>query len=106
MLDKIFGKLQGQKDEMKAKLALETLEAEVEGGTIRVRVNGNREVLDIEIDESRIDLTDKDKLIDLLVIAINQAMELATELEASEAQKMINDMIPPGLGGLFGMKDV
>ncbi len=105
MLDKIFGKLQGQKDEMKAKLALETLEAEVEGGTIKVRVNGNREVLDIEIDESRIDLTDKDKLIDLLVIAINQAMELATELEASEAQKMINDMIPPGLGGLFGMKD-
>lgn len=105
MLDKIFGKLQGQKDEMKAKLALETLEAEVEGGTIRVRVNGNREVLDIEIDESKIDLTEKDKLIDLLVIAINQAMELATELEASEAQKMINDMIPPGLGGLFGMKD-
>ncbi len=105
MLDKIFGKLQGQKDEMKAKLALETLEAEVEGGTIRVRVNGNREVLDIEIDESKIDLTDKDKLVDLLVIAINQAMELATELEASEAQKMINDMIPPGLGGLFGMKD-
>jgi hypothetical protein len=105
MLDKIFGKLQGQKDEMKAKLALETLEAEVEGGTIRVRVNGNREVLDIEIDESKIDLTDKDKLIDLLVIAINQAMELATELEAAEAQKMINDMIPPGLGGLFGMKD-
>lgn len=105
MLDKIFGKLQGQKDEMKAKLALETLEAEVEGGTIRVRVNGNREVLDIEIDESKIDLTDKDKLVDLLVIAINQAMELATELEASEAQKMINEMIPPGLGGLFGMKD-
>jgi DNA-binding YbaB/EbfC family protein len=105
MLDKIFGKLQGQKDVMKAKLAQETLEAEVEGGTIRVRVNGNREVLDIEIDESRIDLTDKDKLVDLLVIAINQAMELATELEASEAQKMINDMIPPGLGGLFGMKD-
>jgi len=106
MLDKLFGNLQGQKDEMKARLARQTLEAEVEGGAIRVKVNGNREVLDIEIDESKIDLTDKEKMTDLLVIAVNQALELATELEASEAQKMISDMIPPGLGGLFGMKDV
>ena len=105
MLDKIFGKLQGQKDEMKARLAHETLEAEIEGGAIKVKVNGNREVLDISLDESKVDLTDREKLEDLLVIAVNQALELATEVEAAEAQKMINDMIPPGLGGLFGMKD-
>lgn len=105
MFDKIFGKLQGQKDEMKARLAQETLEAEIEGGAIRVKVNGNREVLDISLDESKIDLTDREKLEDLLVIAVNQALDLATELEADQAQKMINDMIPPGLGGLFGMKD-
>ena len=105
MLDKLFGKMQGQKDEMKERLAREILEAEVEGGAIRVKVNGNREVLDISIDAEKIDLTDKEQIEDLLVIAVNQALELATELEASEAQKMINDMIPPGLGGLFGMKD-
>lgn len=105
MLDKIFGKLQGQKDEMKTRLAQEILEAEIEGGAIKVKVNGNREVLDISLDESKIDLADREKLEDLLVIAINQALELATELEADQAQKMINDMIPPGLGGLFGMKD-
>ena len=105
MLDKLFGKMQGQKDEMKERLAREILEAEVEGGAIRVKVNGNREVLDISIDAEKIDLADKEQIEDLLVIAVNQALELATELEASEAQKMINDMIPPGLGGLFGMKD-
>lgn len=104
-MDKIFGKLQGQKDEMKLRLAKETLEAEVEGGAIKVQVNGNREILDIAIDPEKIDVTDREQLEDLLVIAVNQALELATELEASEAQKMINDMIPPGLGGLFGMKD-
>jgi len=97
--------MQGQKDEMKARLANEILEAEVEDGAIRVKVNGNREVLDISIDSEKVDLSDKEQIEDLMVIAINQALELATELEASEAQKMINDMIPPGLGGLFGMKD-
>lgn len=106
MFDKLFGKLQGQKDEMKERLATMVLEAEVEGGAIQVKVNGNREVLDISIDTEKVDLQDKEQLEDLLVIAVNQALELATELEASEAQKMINDMIPPGLGGMFGMKDV
>lgn len=105
MFDKLFGKLQGQKDEMKERLAGEILEADVEGGAIKVKVNGNREILDISIDPEKLDLSDHEQLQDLLVIAINQALELATELEASEAQKMINDMIPPGLGGLFGMKD-
>ena len=105
MLDKIFGKMQGQKEEMKAKLALEVLEAEDEDGAIRVKANANREILDITIDPENYDLSDKDKLEDLLVIAVNQVLELAAECEAEEAQKMINDMIPPGLGGLFGMKD-
>lgn len=105
MFDNLFGKLQGQKDEMKERLAREILEADVEGGAIKVKVNGNREILDISIDPEKLDLSDHEQLQDLLVIAINQALELATELEASEAQKMINDMIPPGLGGLFGMKD-
>ncbi|NND34739.1 MAG: YbaB/EbfC family nucleoid-associated protein [Saprospiraceae bacterium] len=101
----MFGKMQGQKEEMKAKLALEVLEAEVEDGAIRVKANANREVLDITIDPSKLDMSQIEKLEDLLVIAVNQVLELAAECEAEEAQKMINDMIPPGLGGLFGMKD-
>ena len=105
MFDKIFGKVQGQKEEMKAKLALKVLEAEVEEGAIKVKANANREILDISIDAEKLDLNQKEKLEDLLVIAINQVLELAAECEAEEAQKMINDMIPPGLGGLFGMKD-
>jgi DNA-binding protein YbaB len=105
MFDKIFGKMQGQKEEMKARLAHEILEAEVEDGAIKVKANANREILDITIDAEKLDLIQKEQLEDLLVIAINQVLELAAECEANEAQKMINDMIPPGLGGLFGMKD-
>lgn len=105
MFDKILGKLSGQREEMKAALAGEILDVEVQDGAIKVQANANREILDISIDETKLDMSQKEQLEDLLVIAINQVLEIAAEREAAEAQKMINDMIPPGLGGLFGMKD-
>ena len=105
MFDKILGKLSGQREEMKAALATEILDVEVQGGAIKVKANANREILDISIDETKLDLSQKEQLEDLLVIAINQVLEIAAEREAAEAQNMITDMIPPGLGGLFGMKD-
>ncbi len=105
MLDKLFGKLDGQKEEMKARLADVKLEAEVENGAIKVTANANRELLDIVIDPEKIDLNQKEQLEDLLLIAVNQVLEIAAEKEADEAQKMISDMIPSGLGGLFGIKN-
>ena len=94
--------MQGKQAEMKTRLAEVEVEAEVEGGSIVVKANANREILDIIIDPDKIDLGDKEQLQDLLVIAVNQALEIAAEREAAEAQKMINDMMPPGLGGLLG----
>lgn len=104
MLDKLFGNLESQKEEMRQRLSTEVVEATVENGAIHVKASANREILDIYIDENKIDLQQKEQLEDLLVIAINQVLEIAAEKEADEAQKMISGMIPPGLGGLFGMK--
>ena len=94
--------MEGKQAEMKKRLADEIVEAEVEGGSIVVKANANRQILDITIDSDKIDLDDKEQLQDLLVIAVNQALEIAAEREAAEAQKMISDMMPPGLGGLLG----
>lgn len=102
MLENLFGNMEGKQAEMKKRLADEVVEAEVEGGSIVVKANANREILDITIDTDKIDLGDKEQLEDLLVIAVNQALEIAAEREAAEAQKMISDMMPPGLGGLLG----
>ena len=102
MLENLFGNMQGKQEEMKKKLAEVVVEAEVDGGSIRVKANANREILDIIIDPDKIDLADKEQLQDLMVIAVNQALEIAAEREAAEAQQMINDMMPPGLGGLLG----
>ncbi len=103
MLDNLFGDMKGKQEEMKKRLAHEILEAEVDNGSIIVKANANREIVDISIDTEKFDVSDTEKLQDMLIIATNQALDLAAEREAAEAQKMLKDMMPPGLGGLFGM---
>ncbi len=102
MLENLFGNMKEKQAEMKKRLALEVVEAEVDGGSIMVKANANREIVDIAIDAEKVDVQDLEQLQDLLVIAVNQALEIATEREAAEAEKMINDLMPPGLGGLLG----
>ncbi len=103
MFGNILGNMQGKQEEMKQRLADEVLEVELEGGGIHIRANGNREILDIRLDPDKLDLSDREKLEDLLVIAVNQVLEISAEREAAEAQAMIKEMMPPGLGGLLGM---
>ena len=104
MFGNLLGNMQGKQEEMKARLAEEILEVEVGDGAIQVKASANREIVDIQINREKIDVSQPDQLEDLLVIAVNQALEIAAEREAAEAQTMIKDMIPPGFGGLFGMK--
>ncbi len=104
MLDGLLGNMNEKQAEMKKRLAEEIVEASVEDGAIIVKANANREIIDVSIDTAKIDPTDLEKLQDLLVIATNEVLNIAAEREAAEAQKMISDMIPPGLGGLLGMK--
>ncbi len=105
MFGNLLGDMEGKQDEMKKRLATEILQVELEDGGIQIKANANREIIDISIDPEKVDMTDVEKVEDLLVIAVNQVLEISAEREAAEAQKMISDMMPPGLGGLFGMKN-
>lgn len=104
MFGNLLGNMEGKQAEMKARLAEEILEVEVGDGAILIKATANREIVDIQINREKIDVNEPEQLEDLMVIAINQALEIAAEREAAEAQSMIKDMIPPGFGGLFGMK--
>jgi nucleoid-associated protein EbfC len=94
--------MQQQQEAMKLKLAEIIVESESGDGAITVKANANREILDIAIDKSKLDWEDTEQVQDLLVTAINRVLEKAQVKEQAEAQKMISDLMPPGLGGLFG----
>lgn len=102
MFGDLFGNVQQQQEEMRKKLADITVEAESGDGAVRVRANANREILDLSIDRAKLDWEDVEQVQDLVVAAVNRALEKAQLKEQAETQKLIAQMMPPGLGGLFG----
>lgn len=102
MFGNLFGNIEEQQEALQKKLEGIQLESSVLDGAVVVKGNAKREILDIVIDRTKIDPTDIEQLQDLLVTAVNDLILMATEAEQSESQKLINDILPPGLGGLFG----
>ena len=101
----MFGNFQEKQEEMRKKLAEIILDAEAGGGMVTVRVSATRELKDIKISPD-FQYDDIEELEDLILTAINRGMAAAAEKEQAEAQNMLNEILPPGMGGLgdmFGM---
>ncbi|MEL6717371.1 MAG: YbaB/EbfC family nucleoid-associated protein [Bacteroidota bacterium] len=96
----MFGNLEEQQQKMEEQLRSITVHGQSGGGAIKVTANGNKEITDISIDKSKIDLEDIEQLEDLLLVAIEQALNNAGQQAAAASQDMIKDMLPPGLGNL------
>lgn len=103
MFGDMFGNMEEKQREMREKLAQITVEAEAGDGAVIVRANANREIINISIDPGKLDWEDREMVEDLLTVAVNRALEKAAETEAAETQRLIKDMLPPGLEGLGGM---
>ena len=88
------GRMQQIQEQLKAR----TVHATVGGGMVRCEVNGQLEVVKIEIDPQAVDPRDVDMLQDLLIAAINQASKKAREMAQEEIQKVTG--LP--LGNLMG----
>ena len=103
MFGDLLGNFEEQQKKMKVALAEITVEAEAGDGAIQVKADANRQILNISIDKEKIDPQDTEQIEDLLLVAINRALEMAAEKEAEEGQSLLKDMMPPGLGGLGDM---
>lgn len=65
-----------------------TVEVTVGGGMVRATVNGQLELMKLEIDPQAVDARDVDMLQDLIIAAINQGMKRAQEMMQSELSKV------------------
>jgi len=100
MFDKIL-EAQAKAGEVKKRLDAITVTGTAEGGKVSVNANGNKQILSINIDEDLVKEADKEQLEDLLLIAVNKALEQAENVSQSEMAAMTQQMFG-GLGGLFG----
>jgi DNA-binding protein YbaB len=98
MFDKLM-QAQQMAGEVKKRLDGITVSGSAEGGKISVTANGNKVVQSVALDDDFFKDADKEQLEELLVIAINKAMEQADNVSQSEMTAMTKDMLG-GLGGL------
>jgi DNA-binding YbaB/EbfC family protein len=99
MFDKLM-QAQQKAGEVKQRLDAINVTGTAEGGKITVSTNGNKMVQSVSIDEDFFKDADREQLEELLVIAINKAMEQADNVSQREMAEMTKDMFG-NLGGLF-----
>lgn len=100
MFDKLF-QAQQKAEEVKKRLDAVTVLGESEGGKIRVTATGNREFKEVQIDPEFLAQADREELEELLVVAVNDAIKQADNINQTEMQAVTKDMLG-GLGGMFG----
>jgi hypothetical protein len=94
-------RVQEQLNQAKDALGDKQVEAETGGGLVRCVVNGRGEVLSITIEPSLLPGNDKKMIEDLLVGAVNLALERARQVAQEDLARVAGGlaMPPGGLGG-------
>ena len=91
-------KMQRQMQEAQAQLADQIVEASSGGGAIKVTASCDGAVKSIKIDPEAVDTEDITILEDMVLGAVNQALEKGRETQAAEMGKLTG-----GMGGGMGL---
>lgn len=90
-------KMQTDMQKMQEELEAKEVEASVGGGAVTVKVNGKKEVVDIQIKPEVVDPDDIEMLQDLVLSAVNQALRSVDDMQSSQMNKITGGMNIPGL---------
>ncbi|MBL7225201.1 MAG: YbaB/EbfC family nucleoid-associated protein [Desulfobacteraceae bacterium] len=94
-------KFQTKMAKLQEELSERTVEASAGGGMVTVVANGAQEVLSISIDPEVVDPDDVEMLQDLIMAAVNDALNKAKAMMNEEMGKLTKGMNIPGMPGLM-----
>jgi nucleoid-associated protein EbfC len=90
-------KLQKKMMQTQADLATKTIEASAGGGMVKVIANGAQKIESIALEKEIIDPEDVEMLQDLILAAVNDALNKSQEMVSSEMSKLTGGLNIPGL---------
>lgn len=89
--------IQAKAGEIRERLAGMRVEASSGGGMVRVEATGEQKIVGIAIEDSLLNSGDRELLEDLLVSAVNQALDQSRDLAAQEMASLADGLGIPGL---------
>jgi DNA-binding YbaB/EbfC family protein len=91
--------VQAKVKEAQDNLQFITVTAEAGAGLVKAKVNGQRKLISLDIDDSLLNKEDKEMVSDLIVAAVNKAMDEAGEKAKDELKRHTEGLLPniPGL---------
>lgn len=90
-------KMQQQMEKVQEELAQELVEHTVGGGAVKAVVDGSLRVREVRISPDAVDPEDVEMLQDLVLAAVNGALEKAQELASERMGKITGGLNIPGL---------
>jgi DNA-binding YbaB/EbfC family protein len=88
--------MQDRMGQVQKELETETVDASVGGGAVTVVATGTQKLVSVRIDPDV--ASDTDMLQDLVVAAVNEAMEKSKQMAAAKMQAVASGLgLPPGL---------
>ena len=90
-------KMQKQMAEMQEALADKTLEVSAGGGAVKIKINGEKKILDLTISPDVVDPDDVEMLQDLLISAVNEAIRQMDDAVNSQMSQITGGMSLPGM---------
>jgi DNA-binding YbaB/EbfC family protein len=101
-MSNMFGKMREMQTKLKEvqdNLEKITAEGESGGGMVKAIVNGKKKVISVQIEDSLMNKEDKEMVQDLVVAAVNHALQNVEAKSNEEIKKTTEGMMPniPGL---------
>lgn len=90
-------KMQQDMEAMQEELANREYDISSGGGVCKIRINGKKEVLSVELDPVIVDPDDIETLQDILVAGVNEAIKRVEDTSAAEMSKITGNLSIPGL---------
>ncbi len=91
-------KMQRQMEEQQKEMESKEFTATAGGGAVEVAVTGAKKLVKLNIDEDAVDPEDVEMLEDMIIAAVNEALEKVDAANASSMSKLTG-----GLGSMPGM---
>ncbi len=90
-------KMQQEMLKMQQELEEKVIEASAGGGAVNVKVSGKKQIVEINLSPDVVDPDDIEMLQDLIMVAVNDALNKIDEEAAGKMGKLTGGMSIPGL---------